>query len=119
MNLKDYIKSIEAFLLNEDFAEGTSDVMRNKAKELEAIKAEFLNFLEAIKEKNIDLKTIQAKVKAEDGAESAAGEKTPEAPRTAEAPQGGEQPQGETTETETSEDGAPEAEPTKTVTEGE
>lgn len=119
MNLEDYIKSIDTFLLNEEFAEGTSEDMQNKAKELEAIKAEFLNFLEAIKEKNIDLKTIQAKVKAESGAESTTGEKSPEVPQTSGAPQSGAQPQGETqpegktTETKTTEDGAPEAEPSK------
>lgn len=63
MNLKDYIKSIEAFLLNEDFAEGTSEDMQAKVKELEALKAEFLTFLKAIEEKGIELKTIQAKLK--------------------------------------------------------
>jgi hypothetical protein len=126
MNLKDYIKSIEEFLLNEDFAEGTSDDMRNKVKELEAIKAEFLKFLEAIKAKNIDLKTIQAKAKAEGGGpEGTAGEKTPEAPQTAGAPQDGEQPQGgtppqgKTTEGETSEDGKPEAKPSDPAPESE
>lgn len=131
MNLKDYIKSIEEFLLNEEFAEGTSDDMQNKVKELEAIKAEFLKFLEAIKAKNIDLKTIQAKAKAEGGAESAAGEKTPETPETPGAPQSGEQsqggaqpqaetpPQGETSEAETTEDGEPEAEPSEPAPEGE
>lgn len=131
MNLKDYIKSIEEFLLNEEFAEGTSDDMRKKVKELEAIKAEFLKFLEAIKAKNIDLKTIQAKAKAEGGAEGAAGEKTPEAPQAAGAPQDGEQPQGgaqpqggtppqdETTEAEPPEDGELEAEPSDPAPEGE
>lgn len=135
MNLEDYIKSIDAFLLNEEFAEGTSEDMTNKVKELESIKAEFLKFLEAIKAKNIDLKTIQAKAKAEGGAEGgaegAAGEKTPEAPQTAGAPQDGEQPQGgaqpqggtppqdETTEAEPSEDGEPEPEPSDAGSEGE
>lgn len=133
MNLEDYIKSIDAFLLNEEFAEGTSEDMTNKVKELESIKAEFLKFLEAIKEKNIDLKTIQAKAQAASGAESAAGEKAPEAPQTPEAaaPQGEAQPQGETppagettpqgetTEGETPEDETQEAEPTEAASEGE
>lgn len=108
MNLKDYIKNIEEFLLNEDFAEGTSEDMNQKVKELEAIKTEFLNFLKEIEEKNIDLKTIQAKVKAESGTESTTDEKSPEVPQTSGVPQSGAQPKGETIE-----DGAPETEPSE------
>lgn len=111
MNLKDYIKNIEEFLLNEDFVEGTSEDMNRKVKELEAIKAEFLDFLQKIKEKNIDLETIQAKVKADGGAESTTGEKSTE------APQSGAQPQGKTSSeggTQSRDETPPQDEPAKT-----
>lgn len=137
MNLKDYIKNIEEFLLNEDFAEGTSEDMNRKVEELKAIKAKFLDFLQEIKEKNIDLKTIQAKVQAESGAESTTSEKSAEAPQTSGTPQSGAQPQSETpskdgtqsqgetppqgepAKTEPAEDGASDTEPADVAPEGE
>ena len=63
MNLTDYIKSIDAFLLNEDVAPEPTEDIQNKVEELKTLKNEFLTFLEAIEEKGIELKTIQAKLK--------------------------------------------------------
>jgi hypothetical protein len=94
MNLEDYIKSIDAFLLNEEFAEGTSEDMQMKVKELEALKAEFLKFLEEINAKGIELKNIQAKAK-EGGGEPVSGDNEVVSPKTS----------GEKTETDMTSDG--------------
>lgn len=59
MNLKDYIKNINDYLLTENFEEGTSETMGNKSKQLQDIKTRFEEFLKKLEEAGLTLEEIQ------------------------------------------------------------
>lgn len=72
MNLKEYIKNINDFLLAEDFEEGTSETMGDKSKQLQDIKTRFEEFLKKLEEAGLSLEDIQ-KAAAEQGGGNAGG----------------------------------------------
>lgn len=59
MNLKEYIKNINAYLIAEDFEEGTSETMEDKAKQLQDLKVRFEAFLKKVEEAELSLEEIQ------------------------------------------------------------
>jgi hypothetical protein len=77
MNLKEYIKNINAYLIAEDFDEGTSETMDDKVKQLQDLKARFEAFLKKIEEAGLTLEEIQ-KAAAEQGGDT--GEAAPAPP---------------------------------------
>ena len=77
MNLKEYIKNINAYLIAEDFDEGTSETMDAKVKQLQDLKARFEAFLKKIEEAGLSLEEIQ-KAAAEQGGDT--GEAAPAQP---------------------------------------
>lgn len=62
MNLKEYIKNINEFLLTEEFDEGDSTTMNNKVAALQDLLKRFQEFLQKIKGKTT-LEEIQAAAK--------------------------------------------------------
>lgn len=70
MNLKEYIKNINDYLLAENFEEGTSETMRDKSKQLQDIKTRFEEFLKKLEEAGLTLEEIQ-KAAVEQGGRNA------------------------------------------------
>lgn len=89
MNLKEYIKNINDYLLAENFEEGTSQTMGDKSKQLQDIKTRFEEFLKKLEEAGLSLEDIQ-KAAAEQGGGAAPaqpqGQQTPAQPQAQPAP---------------------------------
>lgn len=58
MNLKDYIKNINEYLIAENFDEGSSEVMDNKVNQLQDLKTRFEAFLKKIEDLGLNLEEI-------------------------------------------------------------
>ncbi len=66
MNLKDYIKNINDYLIAENSEEGTFETMEDKSKQLQDLKTRFEEFLKKLEESGTTLEEIQ-KAAAEQG----------------------------------------------------
>lgn len=60
MNLKDYIKSINQFLINEDFDEGTEENMQAKVTKLQELQAKLAEFIKKLKASQLTLEQVAA-----------------------------------------------------------
>ena len=58
MNLKDYIKNINEYLIAENFDEGSSEVMNDKVSQLRDLKTRFEAFLKKVKESGLNLEEV-------------------------------------------------------------
>lgn len=68
MNLKEYIKVINEYLLSEDFEEGTSETMEDKTNKLQDLKARFEAFLEKVEKAGLSIEDIQNAASGQGGA---------------------------------------------------
>jgi DNA repair ATPase RecN len=84
MDLKEYIKNINDYLIAEDFSEGTSETMEDKSKQLQDLKTRFEEFLKKLEEAGTSLEEIQ-KAAAEQGGGST-DEAAPAQPQGQQAP---------------------------------
>lgn len=60
MNLKDYIKSINQFLINEDFDEGTEENMQAKVTKLQELQAKLTEFIKKLEASQLTLEQVAA-----------------------------------------------------------
>lgn len=60
MNLKDYIKSINQFLINEDFDEGVEEDMQAKVTKLQELQARFAEFIKKLEASQLTLEQVAA-----------------------------------------------------------
>lgn len=60
MNLKDYIKSINQFLINEDFDEGTEENMQAKVTKLQELQAKLAEFIKKLEASQLTLEQVAA-----------------------------------------------------------
>lgn len=95
MDLKEYIKNINAYLLMEESEEGTSETVVDNVAQLEELKARFETFLAKLEESGLTLEDVQ----------NAAGEQQPASP-----------PQPSDTPAEAPAEPAPAAEPVSPTT---
>ena len=95
MDLKEYIKNINAYLLMEESEEGTSETVADTVTQLEELKSRFEAFLVELEKAGLTLEDVQ----------NAAGEQQPASP-----PQPSEAP------AETPAEPAPAAEPVSPTT---
>lgn len=58
MNLKDYIKSINQFLINEDFGEGTEEDMQAKVAKLQELQAKLTEFIKKLEANQLTLEQV-------------------------------------------------------------
>ena len=72
MDLKEYIKNINDYLIAEDFSEGISETMEDKSKQLQDLKTRFEEFLKKLEQAGTTLEEIQ-KAAAEQGGGDAEG----------------------------------------------
>lgn len=80
MNLKEYIKNINDYLLAENFEEGTSQTMGDKSKQLQDIKTRFEEFLKKLEEAGLSLEDIQKAAAEQGGGEAPAQPQGQQAP---------------------------------------